>query len=218
MIGLAVLLLGILIIGLTPANEPSYQGRKLSEWLMLWRNSWGGVGIGDGHRAECEEALGNIGTNAIPTLLRFLAAHDSDLKSRLIKIVNNQKIADLRLLPAGEKHLLAATGFSFLGTNALPAMPALIELTNHKNSAIRIQALRSLVLIMPGNPKLLPVLTNLLHDADTAVRNDVAINLSAYYPYEAERLGVRKNIPQFDRAAVSKFLTDSATNATRVTK
>ena len=69
-------------------REPVYRGKTLSAWLDAYPYS---IGIGDGfggHRAEdqADEAVRQIGTNALPTLLQRLGACDSTLKVKIMDI------------------------------------------------------------------------------------------------------------------------------------
>ena len=62
-------------------REPVYQGKSLSFWLQGYIQ--GGSYIGVWPEPEVDEAVRQIGTNAIPALLHMLRAHDSKLKLAL---------------------------------------------------------------------------------------------------------------------------------------
>ena len=65
-------------------REPVYRGKPLSVWLQ--RYIQGGSYIGFWPEPEADEAIRQIGTNAIPTLLLMLREHDSKLKLALLRL------------------------------------------------------------------------------------------------------------------------------------
>ena len=75
----SLIILGVIGIGmrdhLSNPKEPSYQGRSLSEWLN------------ESDELKAREAVAQIGTNAIPFLLKSVASEDSSLKKKLLKLV-----------------------------------------------------------------------------------------------------------------------------------
>lgn len=144
--------------------------------------------------AECVAAIRAIGTNAVPTLLAMIAARDGAFKTRLIKIVNGQSVIHIRIHPDNERLATAAWAFLDLGSNALPAVPGLIELTGSPDALIRWQAMNTLEGIHADGSVLLPVLTNCLHDADADIRRKAASDLAASFPSEARRLGISNNV------------------------
>ena len=56
-------------------REPVYQGKPLSVWLQRYNTHGSFIGLRPEPMAD--EAVRQIGTNAIPTLLHMLRAHDS---------------------------------------------------------------------------------------------------------------------------------------------
>ena len=52
--------------------------------------------------------LQQIGTNAIPTLLRMLRARDSSFKLKLISLAQKQHFIKFDFVPAGQRNRLAA--------------------------------------------------------------------------------------------------------------
>ena len=98
-------------------QEPEYGGRKLTSWLDQYEN-------GKGH-AQTEAALGAIGTNAIPALLRMLRAHDSAFKLKLIALAEKQHLIRFSFTSAEAWNERAFLGFAFLGSSASNAVPAL---------------------------------------------------------------------------------------------
>ncbi len=63
--------------------EPMYQGRPLSYWLLGYSFPFNGTNAPS--RADADAAIKDAGTNAIPLLLQMLRAHDSPLKTKLLR-------------------------------------------------------------------------------------------------------------------------------------
>lgn len=112
------------------ANEPIFQGRKLSGWLD-------DAAYEDGNspaRNTARSAIQEIGTNALPYLLNLLEeAPDTNLDGSLTQLVKRQPwLSDRTKDRLGDQSLhrlkQAAEGFSALGTHAASATPRLIYL------------------------------------------------------------------------------------------
>src|SRR5437667_12454749 len=103
-IALAVLL-GATVTGATwlvlhrRAEEPVYGGKRLTVWmgqylmhLLAARSS-----PDRAKRDAAENAIRQIGTNALPTLLSMVQAKDTTLKRSLIALGNKQSLIKFRL-------------------------------------------------------------------------------------------------------------------------
>jgi len=178
--GLIILLFGI-IIGLAwkTAQPPhsrglSYQGKPLSVWLD---EAWyldGGVD------PSAEKAVRQVGTNAIPYLLKLTAWRDSSLKAKVCAALPEKWFVTFAPRSV-HNHFAAAFGFEALGPSAKSAVPDLIILLNDKDQDIRKTAALSLGSIGPEAQDAIPDLIKHLNDLD----QDVSVN-------SAEAL---KNIP-----------------------
>jgi len=104
---------------LRPDPEPTYQGKPLSYWLD---------GIGNGRTLEATEAVRELGTNAIPTLLRLLKSRDSRLKLLLIQLGSKQNVIHLKWKTAQSRRFEAQFAFTCLGVQGRSAVPDLIEI------------------------------------------------------------------------------------------
>ena len=124
-----VVLAGVLYILLLP-KEPSYHGKLLTYWLQQYQQTEFGDPK-DPKRIESTEALRQIGTNAIPTLLRKLQARDSAAKSKLMEWNDEHDFLHLHLVPAEVQNSLAVGGFAVLGGLATNAIPAVLDIYNH---------------------------------------------------------------------------------------
>ncbi len=110
-----------------PEPEPVYQGKRLSEWLEVFRP------VGDAHsnrreRAETTEVVRHLGTNTIPTLLRMLRANDSPLKAKLFALLEKQRFVKIHHIPADELNRSAPPAFYVLGASAKDAVPELLKI------------------------------------------------------------------------------------------
>ena len=101
-------------------------------------------------REAGEEAVRQIGTNAIPTLLRLLRMKDSAMKTRVITLARSQHIINIQCEYAGRWNQIAAYAFSCLGTNAQTAVPALLRIAEENISPTsRSYAIETLGWIRP---------------------------------------------------------------------
>jgi HEAT repeat protein len=108
--------------------EPTYQGKPLSYWLRGYRGSFNAPTPRD-----ADKALDNIGTNAIPTLLRLLQEpEDPKWKLKLIAMVQKQHLIKTDFVTAPQRNLAAALAFSYLGDKASNAVPALVEILDRE--------------------------------------------------------------------------------------
>jgi hypothetical protein len=112
-------------------------------------------GTGFEERAQARNmakgCLRQIGTNAIPTLLKMLDKRDSSVVSKLADVWNRH-IMGIRHLPRWVKYPAwwlnqaaflndeAALGFEILGADAQQAVPALIRLYEEQNRSPNSQA------------------------------------------------------------------------------
>jgi hypothetical protein len=142
-ITLAVLLVAVVGVMVWQAlcpqeREPVYRGKGLRLWLREYRS---GLNTGVEERVQArdmaEGAVRQIGTNAIPTLLKMLSKKNSSLVSKLIDLWNRHLLWN-RYLPrwvrsphwyknqAAYLNEDAELGFEILGADAQQAVPALI--------------------------------------------------------------------------------------------
>lgn len=148
------------------SHGPAYHGKPLSVWMDEWNHyllakpnspDWT-------RREQARAAIGHIGTDALPTLLRLAGAQDSALKTKFIKLANKQHFMRLRLHPAHYYHARATYGFSALGPAAKPAVPALTTLLRSKDPQVRASAAQCLSLIGPEAEEAVPALIQILNE------------------------------------------------------
>lgn len=136
-------------------SESVYNGRPLSQWLFLLHS-------GELLDNSPEEAIRQIGTNAIPTLLDLLGATPSNSKRVARKLKDERFKTFLLLSPekaAEGFQAIGRRGFALLGSNAEPAVPELSKLLhNDRTSYVAARVLAG------AGPKGFSVLTNAFHD------------------------------------------------------
>ena len=149
------------------ASEPSYNGKPLSEWLLILKIGGTSAGERVADDTEAREAVRQIGTNAIPTLLDILGANDqskgwvlSKLKSKGFReMYHNPNV------PTDDLHDTGVMAFGLLGTNAIPAIPKIKKLLGDwKTCSGAAEVLANL------GPAGWDALTNGLYNSDDNVR------------------------------------------------
>jgi hypothetical protein len=120
LVALAVLTVGL--YSLTREREPRYQGKSLSAWLRAG-GSWWGEAVDD---RPAKAAVRNIGTNAIPSLLRMLRGTNSQFALKMASASQKLGVPRTILAPkvAEEENGLAMRGFEWLGPVACERSPS----------------------------------------------------------------------------------------------
>lgn len=195
-----------LAFAISRPREPKYQGKTLSAWLTP-------EGVME-DTTEYDRATGNavrqIGTNAIPWLLKWAEAKDSPLKVKIFDWLSSYRSLNFHPISARHYHLLAIWGFQFLGTNARPAWPTLVKWTYSPDLGRKVEALRCLQGSHPDKDVLLPVLIRLIHDQNRGVQHEAAEDLHYRYPQEAEAAGVYKIFPGMEKQPTYQSEHDQA--------
>jgi len=128
-----------------PDPEPTYQGKPLSYWLD-------GFVSGNPSPDKATEAVRQIGTNAIPTLLCLLRAEDSKFKLKLIQLSQKQHVINIKLKYAGTRQKEGFYGLLALGALAKSAVPALLEIYNEHRTGTYDNFLETAALIANMGP------------------------------------------------------------------
>jgi hypothetical protein len=208
----AILFLCCLVIHFT--KEPSYQGRTLTEWLQTGEKGER-LGPTSPHYYQLVTKtvvpIQTIGTNGIPTLLRLIQAYDSKARRTFISWLDRQRWTTLRPLPDWEKQNMGVRGFGLLGTNALSAVPALIQLTHNGEGDVAFTAGYVLFLVLDSFRRdkdiSLPVLRQLLNDSDPVMQLNAANTMAVWFPEEAEKADVYHKFPQLRSSSVQTAST-----------
>ncbi len=147
-------------------REPVYQGKNLSSWLKLADESG---------RQDAADALAQIGTNAVPLLVRKLQAKDSPIKKALIALADRQTLININFRTAGDERILAIKGFGILSEKAECAVPILVGLyARSRDPVFRERVSEVLGKIGPAARTAVPTLIQGLADTNSAVREAAA--------------------------------------------
>ena len=201
MIIVVVLLLGWLVFRPTEPKEPSYQGRKLSEWIDEWAETTWKITPSLDDKATSQAAkvaVKVIGTNALPILLEWLKAKDSPLKSRLNSCLDRQSYIQFRFRTSDYWYGMAMAGFALLGDDAKTAIPDLKKLSLSGDAGHRRGVFDCLCSVDEGKGLLLPLILEKLHDPDDRMQVMAGLHLNYYYPEEAEKAGVYQMFPKLN--------------------
>ena len=186
--------IGLLLLGVCAAavvwviwlgeREPSYRGRKLSEWISLYALS--------PRDQEAGEAIRQIGTNALPSLLKWIQYEEPGWRARLVDWLDGRPTGArynpmLRRLvegPAGARARAAIMGFEALGDKAWPAVPDLARIMYKAKSGRTWGNAKYALANLPGDTVLL--LAEGLMDKSADTRASVAAYLSAFAVFPKE--------------------------------
>jgi hypothetical protein len=110
-------------------QEPVFEDRRLTIWLDHHVAHSGAIPpYGSPGWKKADEALRHAGTNAIPTLLKLIRAKDPP--GIVLKLIEFQRYRWTRInyRYARQRHEEAEYAFQVLGTNAVSAVPKLIQI------------------------------------------------------------------------------------------
>ena len=172
---LLIALLGALAWQASRPREPAYQGRPLSAWLSHYA-----LGADPAEALRANEAIRQIGTNAIPTLLRMLQANDSAVKSKLLRMVAKQHFVRLRCSSAFDQNVEAVQAFGVLGSEGKSAVPALVQIYEQsisKSPQTELMAVSALGCIGPAATDAIPSLLKAATNPDFSVRGKAILVL-----------------------------------------
>jgi hypothetical protein len=201
-IGLAMVVVGIVAIWLWPGkdDEPSYEGKRLSQWVLELRFGYPDEPQDDG---KAQVAVRQIGTNAIPYLLEWVF-YKSPFEDRLNQF-GGWLPAPLRFNVGSSKQKRsfgAILAFQAIGEKAKPALPILIHcLTDSPDQTSVLRAKATLVYIQ--GPAAIE-LARRMADQSTAQREKLA-GILAFMSWE-----------NVDPNQVAPFLQACATDTNRV--
>jgi hypothetical protein len=123
-------------------------------------------------------AVLQIGTNAIPYLLKMLCEKDSVQRTKLLNLVQKQKLIRIHYKPDWVRNSEGKWGFSILGADAKEAVPALIEVYERNiSTSSRGCTIGALGEIGPGAIAAIPTLLQCITSTNTdAFIRTVAVN------------------------------------------
>ena len=184
--------------------DPVYRGKRLSEWLNDLNSPTPGL------PASATEAIRQMGTNAIPRLLREASVHNSFPKEILIDLLKRQSLLKFHFESSSDHQSKALRGFCALReTGALavaqgltnsdkwirlgcvgqwdmctyyPAMvfEPLLNSLRDPEPMVRARAANALGMLHQQPERAVPALTELLRDKNDWVRCMAAAGLDLY--------------------------------------
>lgn len=115
---IAVAGLFLFLVWLNAHDEPTYQGKRWSKWFLDLEAS-------AKQRRTAEIAIREIGTNALPLLMRKLQQQDSRAKLRLVDLMRRQSVVRLHFVDENKRLRCVFEAFDALRLLAAPAVPEL---------------------------------------------------------------------------------------------
>ena len=150
------------------SSEPSYNGKPLSEWLFeldLAQSVYESLYNPQPGEPAPAEAIRQIGTNAIPTLLDILGATGRN-KEWVLGRAKSKAFRDKfhnKNVPLDDLRDTAVQGFGVLGTNAVSAVPKISKLLRQTETSYAAAAA-----LAELGPEGFTALTNGISDKDLA--------------------------------------------------
>src|SRR5258708_6947335 len=150
---LFVALAGGLVWMLSRPTEPAYRGKPLSVWLKEFNGN-----PGDSNQAAFV-AFRDMGTNAIPALLKIIQSGDPRFQRMVLKLNRMQSLVECPVRETADQSWGASCALYAMGANAKPALPVLTNLLFHTNT-VWLSAVPLAGMGAAGLPPLLAALTN----------------------------------------------------------
>lgn len=119
--GMLLSALGILVLAMWLAREPSEQGRTLSQWLQDLDNPSAATNV------QTIAAFRRMGAKAAVRLVPMLEASDSALKLRAVELARKQPFLEVRFTPASVRRERARKAFEIMEECGLAAAPGLVS-------------------------------------------------------------------------------------------
>lgn len=153
--------------------EPVYQGKPLSYWLEAFDPMYARHNPGEPAPptwTETHSALHQMGSNALPELMRIMRRRDSRIKESII--VHLERYGWFRkIYRRGTQKIHAVQAFGAVGDGASNAVPGLIDLFEHDHSAFIQQAVPAVIGdIGPPAIQALPAMMGALAHTNAQVR------------------------------------------------
>lgn len=156
-------------------GEQSYGGHPLSYWLRQEtpKSRRGFYSITPSPAKltnEAEDAVRQIGTNAIPILTAMIDRKETTIRKRLRSLLAQQSYVKIQLDSARDWQARAMAGFIVLKQDAVPTLIELLEEPKHRLVAL-------LVLSRIPDSRTVPALLECLNDVNGDVQANSAIQL-----------------------------------------
>jgi hypothetical protein len=173
-----IALVSLLVFVFWPRErEPRYDGKKLRDWLELTSNAQ--------EQQRAQKAIQEIGTNALPWLLKWIKHEPWHFKKHgsLIALLP-APLRDRISATGWDQTALATKGFEVLGSQASPAIPGLVTIVRGEQMGAAFVAVEALVDI--GEPAI-PALQKVIADPQWLLRRNAVMVIG-----NAGRLGTNE--------------------------
>jgi HEAT repeat protein len=145
------------------SREPSYQGKRLSQWMDVLAHS--SDAPDNPPRKQATKAIRHIGTNALPFLLAEMKYKESPFDKALFWLNQKQAFKEFTVVTEHEHVDRAQWAFRALGPAAKPAIPALTAMLNGPSAwGYEVAPLAAI------GPASLPTFTNALTNQNPLIR------------------------------------------------
>ena len=156
-----------------PSHEPEYDGQPLSYYLSSLTYSQVRL------ERSARDAILDIGSNAVPYLIKILDARESRFKMWFNELADRQSFIRFRFAPLVNRQIQAAMACQELGPVAAPAIPSLARLVD--SPQLGFLAVAALAEI---GPQTFPLLTNALNSPCASTRFAAVGHLRLVRPRE----------------------------------
>jgi len=164
-------------------REPAYQGRRLSAWL---RDSESG-GPETLRNVRSRQAVRQIGSNAVPCLLKMLRIEDPSWKTEVAGWLQDKCDLDWSFSLANVQWRRAIIGFNILGRTAAPAIPELRAMISGADGNLALRAAEALSGI--GGPEATRYFLEAINSTNLALQGEAITSLARF------RSGAREAVP-----------------------
>lgn len=171
--------LGLLLFLSHEPPEPIYNGKPLSYWVQGYDKLFST----NVTQSKADDAIRQMGTNAVPRLFRLLEARDSKLKSWAMALLQRQHWIRFSFKPAEDKNFEALSAFKALGPSASNVVPRLIETFDSNPDAYSQQAVPAILsYIGPPARQAVPALVRGTANTNWIVRFNCAVAIRKIEP------------------------------------
>jgi len=181
---IALAIVGVAILGwlgwkALRSPEPSYQGRRLSEWLDEYNHA-GGMDKTE----SISEAIRAMGTNSLPFLLANIKHTYSPLEQTFFKLVRKQHLVKLPFYGKDPYRTTSILALSALGSKAAPLFPELLQVSEDPGNYMWGQC--SLLAI---GPAAIPTLAKACQNTNEDVRTGAVFMIGMLNSRPSSRFG-----------------------------
>jgi HEAT repeat protein len=159
--------------------EPSYQGRRLSEWLDGYNHA-GGMDKTE----SVSEAIRAMGTNSLPFLLANIKHTYSPLEQTFFKLVRKQHLVKLPFYGKDPYRTTSILALSALGSKAAPLCPELLEVSENPRYSMWGQCA-----LLAIGPAAIPTLATVCQNTNEDVRTGAVLMMAMLKSEPSRRFG-----------------------------